>query len=125
MVGIVYFKYLLMNNIKNKIDWILPLIVSFLYFFTIKGLLSISCYDVIALLSAFYYFPFRLFTNMPKQLPYRLLYFISCVICTTFFVLSIINLHFLPSQSLQYFIAIASIINFIYLFYFYLQTEKK
>lgn len=79
-----------MNKIFEKVDWCIPLLINALYFITAVVGFPQAVYFIAASIAAVYYLPFRFFTN--KQVPNRLIYFISCFICSLILSVSLLYL---------------------------------
>ena len=113
---------------KKKLEFLVPVAVSVLYFFTVKEIIPPLVYLFLAVLIGVYYFPIKLivFINNSKEAPARskIQVMASSLIFSIILFLSIINLYLEESNSLKSIIGLFTIINFMGLIYYYV-IEKN
>lgn len=117
------------NHNLNKLGFVVPIAVSFLYFFTIKQLVPIAIYVIIVAPLSFYYFPLKLIikdnprasasVNDKFQIVILNLLF-SCILS-----LSIVHLYLVENRYLTNIIGIMSILSILITIYFFIRSKPN
>lgn len=112
----------------NGINCIIPIVLSIIYFFSIKLNLPTIYFVVAGILAAFYMFPIYTFWGVKRQSDgtrERVEYILSCCVCFTIVALSIVYMLLPESTLLKISVQLVCVINVLMVFYFLVRENNE
>ena len=118
-----------MKNLKiDRYEFLLPIIASIIYFFTVKHVIPRIPYVIFASLISIYFFPMKLFFNKvlsDNLLKNRLTELTSILIFSMIAAFSIVLLFEKANANLKILFEILSIINVLFVLYYSIIDNKR
>lgn len=112
-----------------KYDFIIPIIASLLFFFTLKLELPYYIYSFVIVIFGMYFFPIKdiLFFNEYKNSKRKIIFLslLANLALSLILIMSIMYLYIIDGSSLKLLINILTIVNILFLIYFYLFDNTR
>jgi len=114
---------------SKKVDYLLPVAVSFLYFFSVKHMIPTYLYLLVALPIAFYFFPIRLLlqNRSAGDLNVKMKVIMAAVnfLFSAILALSIVQLYIEDSAKVSLSISVLAIINVLAAIYYFVREKSS
>lgn len=112
------------NSLVNKLDPIIAFLVFILFFLAKKEVYPNLVYFICAIIVALYFFPVKFFTPYWKneiRNDLTTIYFLSYFLISFIIALSVVLLYYQGSKTFYYIMVVASIINILLAYFYFLK----